>query len=247
MTSEEAKLFLSAYPASSERIDDPSLAEAIAQAEKDPELAVWLQESQAFDQALTAKLQELVPSSGLKESILEQLSGRSFPKRRSLPSWLALAAVLLLGGILLKEQFWPLAPAGARVANFQADALAMLRNDPNVPLDLLTPDLVKTQQFLDEHAAPRLRTIPTQVEAMPTMGCRAFAWRGRPASLTCFHLPDGNLLHLLVIDASAFGSESPPSGWHSINGWQIMFERQRDKVVMWTSRTPMREFKSVLS
>ena len=49
MKNDEAKFILSAYRPDGDDAGDARFAEALAQAEQDPELAPWLQEERRFD------------------------------------------------------------------------------------------------------------------------------------------------------------------------------------------------------
>jgi hypothetical protein len=81
---------------------------------------------------------------------------------------------------------------------------------------------------------------------MATAGCRVFVWRQHPASLTCFRLPSGNLLNLMVIREDAVGDSNMPTGPYSENGWQLMFQKKNGLIVMWASQAPMDELKELL-
>ncbi len=246
MTSEEARVVLSAYPPTrSEEDADEVFVEALEQMRRDPELAQWFEQSRAFDRALTTKIKEIKPPDNLEAAILAQMPAKPGLRRRQPSRWLALAAALVFGGVILLSQFL-FNPGRSAFGQFQAETLAMLGAEPMPRLDLHTTDLGKTQRFLDERGAPRLAAVPTSLRAMSTAGCRVFQWRDQTASLTCFQLPDGTLLHLVVIEANVFGEEPLPIGWHSVNGWQIMFERRQNKVVMWASRTPMDEVRRLV-
>ena len=56
MTEQEARLILQSYRPGGEDKDDPQFAEALREAERNPELARWLAEEQAFDCAMAAQL-----------------------------------------------------------------------------------------------------------------------------------------------------------------------------------------------
>jgi hypothetical protein len=247
MTSNEAKNVLSVYPPEGQAEDDPNFVEALAYVVRDPDLSRWFEESRAFDRALTAKLKEIVPPSGLKSEILSKISGESARVRFRPAQWLALAAVLVFGGLVLVHQIVPPARETPAFSQFKSDTLAMLAVAPAPQLDLLTPRLSDTRQFINERGAPSTDSLPKALKKMETAGCRVFEWRGYPASLTCFQLPSGKFLHLVVIDDRAFGSEPVPLGWQTVNGWHIMLQRQQNRLIMWATRESMEEFKSVMA
>ena len=70
MTEKEARVILQAYCPGSDYRDDPQFAEALREAERNPRLAQWLKEEQAFDDVIAAKLAELPEPLGLKTRIL---------------------------------------------------------------------------------------------------------------------------------------------------------------------------------
>ena|ERR1700730_5098762 len=64
--------------------------------------------------------------------------------------------------------------------------------------------------------------------------------------LLVFHLPSGNLIHLVVIREEAVGGLGIPSGPYSENAWHMMFEEKDGMIVMWASEAPMDELKQLL-
>jgi hypothetical protein len=247
MTSEEAKTVLSAYPPEGNAESDPTFAEALALVRNNPDLSRWFEGSLAFDRAIKQKLQELVPPAELESAILQKISEAR--KRSRLPpaSWLALAAVLVFGGMIWLYQKGPGTMRGADFAQFKTDTMHVLAVQPAPQLDLLTPKLEETRAYIDARHAPRIAALPADLRQMDTAGCRVFDWRGQPVSLTCFRLADGKLVHLVVIDPRVFGSQPISLGWHSSNGWQTLLEKREGKLVMWASQEPMDRFKDMVS
>jgi hypothetical protein len=113
-------------------------------------------------------------------------------------------------------------------------------------LDLRTPDLSETQAFLREHKSPYYEALPSRLKSMETAGCRAFVWKDYPASLTCFLLPDGQFLHLVVIDKAALDNADIPAGMKAMGDWHVMFQQKSGMLLMWASRAPMDQLKQVL-
>src|SRR5476649_350320 len=94
MTRQEAKLALAAYRPNGADATDSRLAEALACAQNDPELAAWFLSQQQFDSAVAAKLGAVAPPRILREAILVSLWFQ--PRLVSRRSWLAAAAVVIL-------------------------------------------------------------------------------------------------------------------------------------------------------
>jgi hypothetical protein len=113
-------------------------------------------------------------------------------------------------------------------------------------LDLETPNLNETQTFLREHKAPYYEALPSRLKSMETAGCRAFVWKDYPASLTCFLLPDGQFLHLVVINKAALDNADIPAGMKAMGDWHVMFQQKNGMLLMWASQAPMDQLKQVL-
>jgi hypothetical protein len=246
MTREQAKEYLSAVRPDGVDAGDPALQQALELAQKDSELGSWLARQQEFDEILIEKFSSIRPPEGLREIILESLEKTAPPIQSWRMGWLALAATVILAALLLSHHVDLFRGPSPRFRSFRSDALAMVGAKPAPKLDLETASLRTAQAFIEQHDAPRLGQFPQKLEAMTTAGCRVFVWRQRPASLTCFHLPSGGLLHLVVIGADALGDSNMPSGLYSENGWNLMFQKKNGLIVMWASQAPMDDLKQLL-
>jgi hypothetical protein len=160
--------------------------------------------------------------------------------------WLALAATVVLAAFLLSHQVDLFRSPSERFRSFYSDALALVGVKPTPKFDLETASLGTAQSFLEQRNAPRLGQFPQKLQAMATAGCRVFVWRQHPASLTCFRLPSGNLLNLMVIREDAVGDSNMPTGPYWENGWQLIFQKKNGLIVMWASQAPMDELKGLL-
>src|ERR1041385_6888235 len=72
MNEQEARLILQACRPGDLDHSDPQIAEALGEVERNPELARWFAEEQAFDRAMAAHLQAVPAPFGLKTRILAQ-------------------------------------------------------------------------------------------------------------------------------------------------------------------------------
>ena len=245
MTPDAAKQILSAYRSDDQDREDPVFREALEHLERDAELKAWFQERIGIDRVIREKISGIEPPAYLQAQILARIR-KERVRRFALPApWLALAACLVLGGLALVYSTGVFTPN--RFQEFRQDALAMVSVQPAPQLDLLTPNLNETQNFLREHQAPSAeKTIPAVLKSMSTAGCRAFVWRQHPASLTCFLLPDGQLLHLIVIDQAAIGDGNIPASYHTDTGWHVMFQQKNGMLLMWATRAPMDKLKQML-
>jgi hypothetical protein len=246
MTREQAKEYLSALRVRGEDEADPTFQEALELARKDTELGSWLAQQREFDNILYQKFASIPPPKGLKETILESLDRTGRPIQSWRAGWLALAATIVLAALLLSQRVDLFRGSSRKFQSFRSDALAMVAVKPGPILDLETPSLETAEAFIAAHDAPRLEQFPKKLQAMATAGCRVFVWRHHPASLTCFRLPSGNLLHAVVISADAVGKADMPARPSSENGWHLMFQKKAGLLVMWASQAPMEELKQFI-
>ena len=246
MTKERAKECLSAFRAYTAEALDPTLREALELATRDSELGDWLLRHQEFDEIFIEKLSSICPPEGLKENILRLLEAKVHPIQSWRTGWLALAATIVLAAIVLGGQFGFLDISTQSLRQFRSDALVMVGVRPRPQLDLETASLGTAEAFIDAHEAPRLSRFPQKLREVPTEGCRVFLWHQQLASLTCFHLPSGNLIHLVVIREEAVGGLAIPFGQYSENGWQTVFEKKDGMILMWASDAPMNELEQLL-
>jgi hypothetical protein len=246
MTREEAKVTLSAFRAHGSDESDPALREALELAREDSELAGWFSNQREFDAILIEKFSSIRPPEGLKENILASLEEKERPIHFSRTGWLALAATVAIAALVLSNQAGLFRNQSQPFDKFCSDALAMVSVKPAPKLDLETASLSSAETFIDEHQAPRLEQFPQKLRDMATAGCRVFLWQQHPASLTCFRLPSGNLLHLVVIRKDAIGGSNMPSGPYTENGWHLMFQKKDGLILMWASQAPMEELKQLV-
>ena len=239
ITNERAKFLLSAYRHNGADAQDPIFREALEQATRDPDLANWFANQRSFDALLCEKLSSVQPPASLKPAILSGIYSGASKHRFPLVRLLGLAAVLFLSGILLIVMQLRNDSDGRSLSQYQSTAFAVLSEGPK--LDFLTSDLSRSQEYLSQRAAPHASEIPAALHEMPTVGCRAIDWNGKMISLTCFHLPSGELLHLFVVDAKSLGKIAPQSEIQEINGWRVKFRRESGLLLMFISKAPMSE------
>ena len=243
MTNQDAKLVLSAYRPNGADARDPFFEQALQQAKRDPELMEWFEKQRAFDRVIVAKLRTIEPPAGLNSQILAGLRAVRVP-RHSVSPWVAMAAALLVAMMVLTYNRFFEPSKLDRLDQFCSDCLAQL-NSP-VQFDLESPDLRETQKFIRTRQVPAATAMPDSVATMPTAGCRIFRWKGQWVSLTCFKLPSGESLQLLVIGAEAFERRPIPTDFREIAGWHLKFQEENGKVILWASRASMDEVKSYL-
>ena len=105
MTSDEAKQTLTLYrPATTDR-NDPEIAEALVLAQRDPELANWLEQHCALHAAIRTKFKQIVVPEGLKEQILSERKSylsRRVKRRKLVFATVALSLLLLVSVVFVR-------------------------------------------------------------------------------------------------------------------------------------------------
>src|SRR5947209_6754235 len=102
MNNETAKVILSAYRHDGADAQDPLFTDALQQARLDPELSNWFEEQRAFDHRIFQAVRRIEAPASLKEVLTAAAqSSKVRPRPRSRIPWLALAAVLVISGLLL--------------------------------------------------------------------------------------------------------------------------------------------------
>lgn len=210
MDNREAKFILKAYRPEGRDAANPDFREALEQAERDPELGVWLQQERAFDDAFAAKLKEVPVPPNLKEEIL---AGQKIIPMPSIwqrpPALVAMAAAAVFAiGLLL---FTMLAPdMGAQQLawkDFQKAAINKYE-DPMFRLKKMTDNTEEVRAWLAQEQAPRGFVLPEGMRQKPPVGCTTFKVDGHTVSLVCFMTKTGELAHLFMMPRS--GLSNPP-------------------------------------
>jgi hypothetical protein len=240
MTTETAKFLLSCYRSSGADARDPFFKEALEQAERDPELASWFREQREFDEIFAAKLRLIEPPADLEAVILAGLRTTSAP-RYAFVRWLPIAAALVLGLIVLGQMRLSAPAEKDRFMAFYSYATADFNPLPH--LDHLTKSFAQVREFIKNKGAPLPSAVPIRVAGLPTAGCKTFIWEEQAASLICFTLPGGELLHLFAIDKKVFKGQSIPVGFQKLGNWNVEFSEANGTVMMWVSRAPLEVIK----
>ena len=229
---EQAKLLLSAYRPGGADATDPAFAQALAQAQRDPQLRAWLEESQRFDEAITAKLRVVAVPPTLRATIL---AGAKFSRPRRwwqrMEMWAVAALLAVLATIFA---VWP--RNGAPLASWQTDSLAVLDQIEagTEHLDKLDPQPAHLVDWLREHAAPTPSALPPALVARTTFGCKTIDSHGRTVSLICFDLGGKDQAHLFTTTRAGLKFEPPQN--HPIfshrNHWNLASWRSGEDIHM---------------
>jgi hypothetical protein len=204
MNNDEAKFILGVYRSDGRDAGDPTFAESLAQAARDPALRAWLQREQSWDEALSAKLAE-VPVPDLRKLILA--GGRASRRRRAWgrsAAWLAVAAAVavLIGAIgRIRSR-----PAGEPPVDLAAFARHDLAADAAEHLGAV-PALASLQRHLADPSTRLSAGLDIDLAALRRGGCRVVKVSGLDVYEVCFER-DGQF-HLYIAPLADFESARP--------------------------------------
>jgi hypothetical protein len=200
--SRQARTILACYRPG---LDDPRsepFAEALEQARRDPELALWLERENALDASIGAKLREAPVPPGLKSRIL---AGRPAVApviwwRRPLVAFAPLAAILIAAIAIVALQ-WRSSSSG--FPSYRRQMGALVAGD--YKLDVEARDLPKLREFFAKRRWPADYSVPVSLEGYPLEGGMAVEWRGHKVSVICFGEEDDESkdLWLFVVERDA--------------------------------------------
>jgi hypothetical protein len=203
MNNQEAKFILGAYRPDGRDASEAMFTEALAQAERDPELRAWFERQRKIDASIAGKLTEVGPPAELKAAILAGARA-SQPHRRwwANPTWLAAAAALALvaiTGLTLRRSH-----RGQSASDLAAFALNDLSNahDEHVGDP---PSLGGVQARLAEARVPLTQGVGLDLDELRRKSCRSIRVAGREVFEICFHR-DGVWYHLYAARRSDFAS-----------------------------------------
>lgn len=201
MNRTEAQFILGACPPGPLPPNDPQVAEALALAEQDPELAAWLRDTRAFDAAVAAKLRAVEPPAELRAALLagRRLSRPAMPAFWRRPQWLALAALLVLCVGL--AAVW-LGRGVTDASGFRTAAARFLSEEWQHDFDLPERSFPNIRTWLAAQPGAIQVEAPPQLAAQRTYGCKVWEWRGRRATLVCFVAGTGDVIHIVSVDAA---------------------------------------------
>ena len=233
MNEQEARLILQAYRPGGQDQSDPHFSEALQEAERNPQLAQWFADEQAFDQAIAAHLDKMPAPFGLKTRILANAGVRT-------ESWtsrwiIGLATVVAL--LFLCAQIISLwrnpSPVAAALPDYSREMVSFIRLPP--PLDMESNDLRKIQDWVAQKQTVSMVTPPALASLEP-VGCRMLSFHGHDVTLICFHRDGNRLAHLFVIDRGALPKLKPGEKpiFSTEGEWTTASWAERDHVYMIT-------------
>jgi len=233
MDNREAKFILSAYRPGGQDASDSRFSEALEQARRDPILEGWFRDSIAFDAAMTEKVRGIDVPSDLRENILAGVKV-SRPMRWSKRFKWAIAGAMILGATL-GSLIWHNARS-AHLAGWQNAALevisSLVRNETSFDAQSGNPSELLT--WLRTNQAPAAKKLPNDLGKLSSVGCKTFSWNGTPVSVICFVRKNGELIHLVTINARATVDRTRRQETNLVQrgGWATATWREGDRVYM---------------
>ena len=199
MDKQEARQLLQLYRPGTADAEDPQIAEALKQAQQDPELAQWFENQQNVYVAMRRKLREIPVPQDLKREILRQEAERR-------------------GRILdLRKYFIPLAAAAAIVAlalgawtyttrsgreNFADFREYLVRTSQRSTYGMLPDhDINDIHQRLIGAKFPDY-TLTKPLAGLAADGFAPIEWHNRKVSMVCLRADKDKQLFLFVMDAA---------------------------------------------
>jgi hypothetical protein len=199
MNNHDAKFLLQAYRPGGDDSADTQMADALAQARRDPDLGVWFAREQSFDQQIAGKLRSVTPPAGLREAILA--GGRaSIPERRTQAwwrgaraQWLGLAAAVALAAVTAFA-VWPASrtPGLDRLAQTALSEIQGAHGEPT-----MADTLGAVGAWLQNPATRLAAGLPMDLAKMLASGCRSLKVGGREVFEVCF-FREGEEYHFYV-------------------------------------------------
>jgi hypothetical protein len=259
MTNKDAAFLLGACRPNGADANDPEFSDALTQAERDPTLKAWFAEQRSTDSAIAARLKAVPVPADLRSRILT--GGRvSRPKPWfSTQRILAIAAVLAIfaglaswfTGARRTDNVASNPVTGPRPASeWQDTAMATLSQllTGKAAFDAQSPKIADLQQWLHANGSPT-GNLPPNVQGMSSLGCKTIAWNGYPASLICFHGPNGELVHLAMVNRAAI-ADPPPQGqplYAERSGWKMACWSDGKMAMMLLTKAPESQLRALLA
>ncbi len=210
MNHDDAKSILLLYRHGTADAEDPQIAEALALAERDPELKGWLANHVARQAALREAFRALGAPAGLKEQIISEQAAmermKRWRKKVTLAAVAALALVMTLGSLWFTRR----APEDTLAIYQDQMAGVALRG---YAMDVMTNDLVAIRAYLTQRHAPAEFVLPASLSKATLTGCAVEGWHDVKVSMICFRTgqaaPDvASDLWLFVVDRDSVKKSS---------------------------------------
>jgi hypothetical protein len=219
MNREEARQILLLYRPGTADAEDPQIAEALALAKREPELARWLEEHCARQEALRDKLRQITAPAGLKEQIISEQAARivTISRRRRNTVFAAVAAmasVLILLTVLSSSWLQHRSSDDNTLAIYQNQMVGIALR--GYGMDLTTNDPGQIRAYLAQNHAPADYVLSAPLQTTAATGCAVEGWQNVKVSMICFRtgrpLPPNQSSDLWLFVVDRVSLKNPPAG-----------------------------------
>lgn len=183
MDSQQAKRVLALYRSGVTDPDDTQMAEALEQAQRDPELAAWFERQSATNDAIRARLKSIPVPEDLRRRILEGHAGKSrvlaFPK----PAIFGLAAAALLAlAFFLWQLFMP-----ESTYNFEhfRDRMARYGQRTYTGVQFASTNQAAIRDWFQAQHLQTNFDLPPGIEGLPGEGGAVLTWENQKVCMLC--------------------------------------------------------------
>lgn len=248
MNRDEAREILSVWRPWAKDAQSAEFADALAFARQDPELAAWLEEHVATQEAIRSAFKQIEVPAGLKEQILSERDLKKIvPLERPDPSrrvqlYALAASVVLVCGVAV---YWSLTNSGPKEdVGFNGYRNRMVASAVRTYImDMESGDASAVRAYLSAHKGHADFAMPEKVSASQIVGCGIKSWQGKPVTMVCFktgkRLPPGEKsdLFLFVVDRGSL-TELPEANklvYRKVNELATATWTEGDRVYLLTS------------
>lgn len=195
MNSQEARILLEAYRPGGADQSNPRFAEALSQAQRDPELARWFADQRRFDAAVGEGLKAITAPEDLRETLLASRRIIRPALWRSTRARVALAACLAGAALIGAAMIWRTPVEFAELRN----VLIKEAWDDEGHLTFASSDMTSIKSWLIRDGVNADFSVPDGLQGARPVGCRTVEVSGHRVPMLC--LADGNRhVHLFVLD-----------------------------------------------
>jgi hypothetical protein len=208
----EAKTILMLYRPGTADAADPQIADALALAKQEPELARWLEDHCARQEALRAKFRQITVPAGLKEQIISESAARavtvSRQRRKTVFAGMAAMATIVMLLIVLSSSWLPHRQNEDNTLAIYQNQMVRIALNP-YGMDLTTNDPAQIRAYLAQNKAPADYDLPPALQKATLTGCAVEGWQNVKVSMICFRtgrpLPPNQSsdLWLFVVDRAS--------------------------------------------
>lgn len=204
MNFEEAKRILIVFRPGTDDANDPEVRSALAEVERNSELAAWWRDQQKVQAELRERFRSIPSPENLKENILAAHKIVEIKWWRTTRFRAAAIAASLMA--LISVIIWRPAKSEANFDEFRDRMVRTVIREYRMDITnnvegQIRGFLTRNGDYPDFQLTPPLKSVSL-------FGAGKLTWTGHPVSMICFERRPNVLMYLFVIDRSAF--DSPP-------------------------------------